>query len=454
MPQQERGNFATKLGIILATAGSAVGLGNVWRFPYMTGNNGGAVFILTYFICICLLGIPGMVSEFIIGRHSQANAARAYHKFSNGKHLWQMVGYLGILTATIILGFYAVVAGWCLQYLFASMAGQLKGDAAYVQDYFLSFSTDAWKPVFWAVAFVIITHLVIARGVQRGIEKASKLLMPLLLVLLFIIVGASCSLPGSMAGVEFLLRPDFSKMNSSILLEALGQAFFSLSLGTACLCTYASYFKRDTNLLGSAVQIALLDTFIAILAGLMIFPAAFSVGVEPDAGPSLIFITLPNVLQQAFASMPVLGYVIGILFYALLVFAALTSTISMHEIGTAFFTEELHLSRQRSAWIITTVCSILAVGCSLSMGAVDGLSIFGSSLMDFCDRLTAQFMLPTGAFLTSLFIGWFADQKLVRNEFTNQGTVSTHLFRAYQFSVRFIVPICILCIFLHQFGLL
>ena len=449
-----RGNFGSKLGIILATAGSAVGLGNVWRFPFMAGHNGGAAFIVIYFGCILLLGIPGMVSEFVIGRHSQANAARAYHHISGKQKLWQLVGYLGILTSTIILGFYAVVAGWCLQYLYASLAGHLSGDANYVLDYFRTFSSHPLKPCLWAVAFILITHMVIVRGVQKGIERASKLLMPLLMVLLVTIVIASCSLPGAMAGVEFLLKPDFTKVSSSVMLEALGQAFFSLSLGTACLCTYASYFKRDTNLLRSAGQIALLDTLIAILAGLMIFPAAFSVGVEPDSGPSLIFITLPNVFQQAFASMPAVGYVIGVLFYALLVFAALTSTISMHEIGTAFFSEELHLSRGKAAWILTIACSVLAIGCSLSVGAVDGIALFGMSLLDFCDYITAQIMLPLGAFLTSLFVGWFVDQQLLHDEFTNNGTVSVRFFRIYQFSVRFVVPLCIALIFLHQFGIL
>ena len=449
-----RGNFGSKLGIILATAGSAVGLGNVWRFPFMAGHNGGAAFIVIYFGCILLLGIPGMVSEFVIGRHSQSNAARAYHHISGRQKLWQLVGYLGILTSTIILGFYAVVAGWCLQYLYASLAGHLSGDANYVLDYFRTFSSHPLKPCLWAVAFILITHMVIVRGVQKGIERASKLLMPLLMVLLVTIVIASCSLPGAMAGVEFLLKPDFTKVSSSVMLEALGQAFFSLSLGTACLCTYASYFKRDTNLLRSAGQIALLDTLIAILAGLMIFPAAFSVGVEPDSGPSLIFITLPNVFQQAFASMPAVGYVIGVLFYALLVFAALTSTISMHEIGTAFFSEELHLSRGKAAWILTIACSVLAIGCSLSVGAVDGIALFGMSLLDFCDYITAQIMLPLGAFLTSLFVGWFVDQQLLHDEFTNNGTVSVRFFRIYQFSVRFVVPLCIALIFLHQFGIL
>ena len=374
MKPSERGNFGTKIGIILATAGSAVGLGNVWRFPFMTGQNGGAAFIIVYFGCILLLGIPGMVSEFIIGRHAQSNAARAYEHISGSK-LWKFVGHLGILTSTIILGFYAVVAGWCLQYLFASLAGSLNGNADYVLQYFQTFSTHPWKPCLWAVAFIVITHLVIVRGVQKGIERASKLLMPLLFILLVTIVIASCMLPGAGAGIEFLLKPDFSKVSHSMLLEALGQAFFSLSLGTCCLCTYASYFARDTHLLRSAGEIALLDSLIAVLAGLMIFPAAFSVGVQPDSGPSLIFITLPNVFQQAFGTMPVLGYVIGIMFYALLVFAALTSTISMHEIGTAFFTEELELGRGKAAWVLTIVCSLIAVLCSLSMGAIDGLSL-------------------------------------------------------------------------------
>ena len=448
----DRGNFGTKIGIILATAGSAVGLGNVWRFPFMTGQNGGAVFIILYFGCILLLGIPGMVSEFVIGRHAQANAYRAYGKM--GGKAWRFVGILGILTSTIILGFYAVVAGWCLQYLFASFAGQLSGDAAYVRNYFQTFSSDPVKPCLWGVAFVLLTHLVIVRGVQRGIERASKILMPLLLILLVVIVVASCLLPGAGKGIEFLFKPDFSKVTHSVLLEALGQAFFSLSLGTACLCTYASYFSRQTNLVRSAMQIALLDSAIAILAGLMIFPAAFSVGVQPDSGPSLIFITLPNVFQQAFSSMPAVGYVIGILFYALLVFAALTSTISMHEIGTAFFYEEMHLTRRKAAWILTAVCSVLAVFCSLSIGAVDGIRLFGLSLMDFCDLLTAQVMLPAGALLTSIMLGWFVSAKTVGDEFTNQGTVSLRLFGVWLFCVRFVVPLCILLIFLHQLGVI
>ena len=449
---EKRGTFGSKLAIILTTAGSAVGLGNIWRFPFMTGQNGGAAFILVYLGCVFLLGIPGMISEFIVGRHSQSNAARAYGSlgFKNAR----LIGYLGILTSTIILGFYAVVAGWCLQYLFASIAGQLNGDTNYIVEYFKTFSSDPVRPCLWGVGFVVITHLVVAQGVEKGIERASKLLMPLLLLILLILVVASCMLPGAIKGIDFLLKPDFSKVSGRVFLEALGQAFFSLSLGTACLCTYASYFKKETNLMRSATQIALLDSAIAILAGLMIFPAAFSVGVNPDSGPSLIFITLPNVFRQAFESMPIVGFIISILFYALLVFAALTSTISMHEIGTAFFHEELRLSRSKAALILTTACSLIAVFCSLSVGAYSELQVFGMSLMDFCDFLTAQIMLPAGAFFTSILIGWFVERKLVENEFTNNGTLKASFFKAYVFSVKFIVPLCILLIFLHQFHII
>lgn len=439
--------------MVLATAGSAVGLGNVWRFPYMTGQNGGAAFIILYLGCILLLGIPGMVSEFIVGRHSQSNAARAYASFSKSR-AWGAIGILGILTSTIILGFYAVVAGWCLYYLGASAVGQLKGDPAFVRSFFSTFSSDPVMPAVLGVAFILMTHLIIVRGVRDGIEKASKVLMPILFILLLVIVVASCSLPGASKGIEFLLKPDFSKVGPNVFLEALGQAFFSLSLGTACLCTYASYFSRNTHLHQSATQIAVIDFFIALLSGLMIFPAAFSVGVHPDSGPSLIFITLPTVFQQAFSFSPLLGYVVSVMFYALLVFAALTSTISMHEIGTAFFHEELKIRRSGAAWILTGICSVLCVLCSLSVGNSD-ISLFGKSLMDFCDYVTAQLMLPAGAFFTSILVGWVASRGLVYEEFTNYNTArGRQLFTYYIFCVRYVVPVCIFLILLHQFGLI
>ena len=447
-----RGNFGSRIGLVLATAGSAVGLGNIWRFPFTTGQNGGAAFIIIYIICILMLGLPGMISEFIIGRHAATNAVRAYGVIS-GKRVWRVVGVMGILCSTIILGFYSVVAGWCLQYLYASVAGQIKGDSDYVARYFTEFSSDVAMPVVWAMVFIIITHFVIVKGVRKGIEKASKLMMPTLFVLLLIIVAASCMLPNAISGIKFLFYPDFSKLSSNVMLEALGQAFFSLSLGTACLCTYSSYFSKRTNLVNAALQIALIDTLIAVLAGLMIFPAAFSVGVKPDAGPSLIFITLPNVFQQAFASMPLVGYVISILFYALLALAALTSTISMHEIGTAFFHEELKRPRRHAAWIVTITAIMIAIVSSLSCGAYPQLKVFGMSMMDFFDFLTANILLPAGALLTCIYVGWVVPRSTVMTEFTNRHTVCLRLFPAFLFMVRFVCPICITLVFLHQFGI-
>ena len=453
MAKLERANFSSKLGVILATAGSAVGLGNVWRFPYMVGENGGAVFIMIYIACILLLGIPCMVSEFIIGRHGQANTARAYHKLAGGSP-WSFIGYMGVLTGFLITGYYAVVAGWCLQYIWASLVGHLQGDPTYFQTYFAEFSGDPVKPIFWTVIMLGITYLIIEHGVRDGIERASKLLMPTLFFLLLIIVGASCMLPNANKGIEFLFKPDFTAINSDVFLAALGQAFYSLSIAMGCICTYASYFSRQTNLTKSAIQIGVIDSIVAILAGLMIFPAAFSVGVNPDSGPSLIFITLPNVFQQAFAQMPVVGYVIAVMFFLLLSLAALTSLISLHEVSTAFIHEELHVTRKRAAVIVTILTSIIGVFCSLSLGATDKLILFGRPLFDWFDFITGQIFLPVVGFLTCIFIGWFVPHKIVRDEFTNWGTLRGRFFHLFLFLVKYVCPICILFIFLHQFGLI
>lgn len=453
----ERANFGSKLGVILATAGSAVGLGNVWRFPYMTGENGGAVFIMIYVICVVLLGIPCMVSEFIVGRHGQSNTARAYRKLAGGTP-WSLIGYMGVLTGFLITGYYAVVSGWCLQYIFASLIGHLQGDPEYFKTYFTELATHPVKPVLWTVIILGITYLIIEHGVRDGIERASKLLMPTLFILLLIIVGASCMLPDADKGIEFLFKPDYDKLTGDVFLGALGQSFYSLSIAMGCLCTYASYFSRYTNLTKSASQIAIIDCLVAILAGLMIFPAAFSVGVNPDSGPSLIFITLPNVFQQAFASMPLVGYCISLLFFVLLSLAALTSLMSLHEVSTAFIHEELKMSRKKAALLVTVTTSVIGAFCSLSMGAVDGLVFFGKSLFDWFDFITGQIFLPIVGFLTCIFIGWFVPHQIVRNEFTNQVGVKEHRLcpslPCLHLMVKYVCPLAILLVFLHQFGLL
>ncbi|MCD8290350.1 MAG: sodium-dependent transporter [Prevotella sp.] len=453
MAQLERANFGSKLGIILATAGSAVGLGNVWRFPYMVGQNGGATFIIIYIFCILLVGIPCMVSEFIIGRRAAANMARAYYKLSNSRW-WMLVGCLGVITGFLITSYYAVVSGWCFQYVFASLKNNLHGSPEFFTSYFETFEKDPLIPVLWTVLFLVLTHFIIIRGVRGGIEKAAKMFMPTLFILLLVIVVSSCLLPDAEKGIVYLFKPDFSNVNSDMFLGALGQAFYSLSIAMGCICTYASYFNRKINLMRSAIHISVIDTVVAILAGLMIFPAAFSVGISPDSGASLVFITLPNVFHHAFANMPVLGYIVALAFFALLSLAALTSLISLHEVSTAFVHEELHLSRKTAALMVTISCAIIGALCSLSLGKWDFLTILGRSMFDFFDFFTGQIMLPIVGFFTCLLVGWYLPRKMVRDEFTNNDTLRGKFFNIYIFCIRYICPICILLIFLYQLGLL
>ena len=354
----------------------------------------------------------------------------------------------------LITSYYAVVAGWCLQYIIASALGQLKGSPEFFADYFTTFEQDPFKPVLWTVAIILITHYVIVHGVRGGIEKASKLMMPALFVLLLIVVVSACMLPGAMKGIAFLFKPDFGKVSGDVLLGALGQSFYSLSIGMGCLCTYASYFSRQTNLMKSAVHFGAQHPSGSLLAVLTISPATSSVAITPASGPSLGFLPLPNVFQPAFASVPVVGYVVAIAFYALLALAALTSLISLHEVSTAFVHEEMHTTRKRAAWVVTVTCSAIGAVCSLSLGKWDFLKIGDRSLFDFFDFATGQIMLPLGGFLTCLFVGWYLPHKMVRDEFTNWGTLRGKLFHTYLFCIKYVCPVCILLIFLHQFGLI
>ncbi len=453
MSQHNRSNFGSKLGVILATAGSAVGLGNVWRFPYLAGENGGAAFILLYILCVLLLGIPCMICEFAVGRHSHTNAARAFQKMSNGTP-WGLIGYVGVLTGVLITGYYAVVAGWCGHYVFASAIGHLDGNPEYFKQYFNDISGDAVIPVFWAILMIVITHFVVVRGVQSGIEKASKMMMPMLFVLLLVVVVCSCMLPGASKGIEYVFNPDFSKISADSIIDALGQTFFSMSIGMGCLCTYASYFKEDTNLTSAAVQISGISILVAVLAALMIFPAAFAVGIEPDAGPSLIFITLPNVFEQAFGGIPFLAEIVSIAFYLMLVLAALTSLISLHEVGTAYLHEEKNISRRKAAWIVTGVCSLICIFCSLSFGDREWLHFFGGTLFSWFDFVTGQLMLPIGGLFTTLFVCWYVDKKIIYDQYTNRGHLSSGTFPLFFFCAKFFCPVCIILIFLNGLGLL
>lgn len=453
MTKNDRANFGSKIGVILASAGSAVGLGNIWRFPFETGNHGGAAFILVYLGCVLMLGIPIMMAEFLIGRRSRANTAGAYRVLSGGTH-WKWVGRLGVLTGFLILSYYSIVAGWTLEYILQAASGGLSGKTAdgFIQT-FNGFVANPWRPVVWLVAFLLLTHFVIVRGVEKGIERSSKILMPLLFILLLILAACSVSLPNAGEGIRFLLHPDFSKVDGSVLLGAMGQAFFSLSLGMGCLCTYASYFRSDTNLPRTAFNVSVIDTLVAVLAGFIIFPAAFSVGIRPDSGPSLLFITLPNVFQQAFGGLPLLATLLSLLFYVLLALAALTSTISLHEVSTAYLHEEFNLSRSKAARLVTAGCIFLGILCSLSLGIGSSYTLFGMTLFDLFDFTTAKIMLPIGGFLIALFAGWYLDKQLIWEEISNKGTLKLHTYRLLLFALKYVAPIGIGLVFLDQLGL-
>lgn len=454
MATEKRANFGSKLGVILASAGSAVGLGNIWRFPYETGENGGAAFIIIYLGCVLLMGIPIMVAEFLIGRRSRSNTAGAYQRLAPGTP-WKWVGRMGVLAGFLILSYYTVVAGWTLEFIYEAATNSFAGKSAegFIAS-FDSFVANPWRPLIWLIAFMLMTHYIIVKGVEKGIEKSAKIMMPALFILLIILAICSISLPGSSAGINFLFKPDFSQINSKTFLSAMGQAFFSLSLGMGCLCTYASYFKNDTPLPKVALNVATIDTLVAILAGIIIFPAAFSVGIKPDAGPSLLFITLPNVFQQAFGSIPLLAITLSIMFYVLLAVAALTSTISLHEVVTAYLHEEFNMTRKKAARIVTTSCIILGVFCSLSLGIGKEYTLFGMTLFDLFDYVTAKLMMPIGGFLIAIFTGWYLDKKIVWEEITNQGKLKPFVFKTLVFLLKYFSPIAILLIFIHELGLL
>lgn len=445
-----RTNFGSKLGGVLAAAGSAVGLGNIWRFPYETGNHGGAAFIIIYLACVFVLGIPIMMAEFTVGRGSSASTGKSFSVLAPNTQ-WKWVGYMGVLAGFLILGYYSVVAGWTLEYI---IEAGMNGFANKRPDDFIvafqHFSSDPLKPLLWLVIFLLLTHFIIVKGVKNGIEKSSKIMMPILFILIVVLAVCSLSLPNANEGLLFLFKPDFSKVNGDVFLGALGQAFFSLSLGMGCLSTYSSYFGKNVKLGTTAVSVAAIDTFVAILGGVIIFPAAFSVGIQPDSGPSLIFITLPNVFQQAFSGLPVLAYLFSVMFYILLAVAALTSTISMHEVSTAFLHEKFNLTRGRAAKFVTMGCIVIGVFSSLSLGIMKDFMIFDKGVFDLLDFLTAKIMLPLGGMLISIFVGWYLNKSIVYNEISNYGSLKVHFFKVYVFILRYIAPIAIAIIFVNE----
>ena len=443
-----RATLGGKLSAVLVAAGSSVGLGNIWRFPYVAGDNGGGAFLVIYILCVLLLGLPIMVAEFSVGRASHRNAVGAYRALAPK---WSFLGYNGVVAAFLILGFYFVVSGWTAEYMVHSVTGSLARytTADEYKSVFENFIQNPWRPVLYTALFVLATHFVIAMGVQKGIERSAKVLMPLLFVILIALSIHSLLMPGGEEGLRFLFRPDFSKVTPSTVLTALGQAFFSLSIGLGCLVTYASYFKNDTNITHTALQVAFIDTLVAVLAGLVIFPAVFSVGIEPTAGPSLVFVTLPAI----FNTLP-LSMVWSTIFFLLLVIAALTSTISLHEVLTVYVQEEWRLSRRAAAWIVTGACIVLGAAASLSLGAWQWLQLGGKSFFDLLDFVTANIMLPTGGFFICIFTGWVLDRRFMPAELTNHGALRLHLWPLLGMLLRWVCPVVILLIFLDNLGVL
>lgn len=442
-----RDSFGSKLGVIAAAAGSAIGLGNIWKFPYMTGENGGAAFVLVYLVCIAIIGLPVMLSEFIIGRRGQKNAIGSFKKLAPGTP-WFLTGWMGVVAAFMILSFYAVVAGWCMEYVFKSVTGGFAGlSPEEIGNVFGTFTSGVARPIFWLIVFMALTGCIVYAGIKEGIEKYSKILMPLLLVIIIVLGIRAVTLPGAGAGLEFLFKPDFSKLSAKGVLLALGHAFFSLSLGMGTMITYGSYINKRENLGATTLQVTIADTAIALLAGIAIFPAVFAFNIDPASSVGLAFITLPNVFNQ----MPG-GMFFGFLFFLLLSVAALTSAISILEVVVAYFSEELKMTRHKATWIATTVITIIGVFCSLSFGPMSEVLFFGRNFFGVMEWTSSNLLLPLGGLFITLFIGWYWGPKRTKEELSNEGTLAVPYLSLFMFVCKYIAPLAIFIVFLHGMG--
>lgn len=445
----DRASFATRVGAIAATVGSAVGLGNIWRFPYQAGENGGGAFLLVYVACVLLLGIPIMLAEFVIGRSTHKNMRGALRQLSPGSKVYRF-SYVCIISATLVLSYYSVVCGWVIEYLYQAVAGHLNGHSPVQYSLiFQQFVDNPWRCVLWTLLFLAINFTVMLGGIRKGVERTSAIMMPLLFVILLVFCVNSLLLPNSGKGIEFLFRPDFSRLTWRGVVDAFGQAFMSLTLGISGLVTYSSYFSDRSPLVKDAATTAALDTLVAVLAGVVIFPAVFSYGMEPAAGPKLIFEILPAVFQQ----MPG-GYVWAILFFVLIFFASLTSTISLSEIPITFMQEELHMGRGRAVAALAGITMLLSVLCALSFSTLSGFTIGGKILFDVFDFLSSNVLMLLGGLFTAIYVGWFLNRHVITDQLTNHGSLRTHAQGYVVFCLRWVAPVAVLMIFLCYSGLI
>ncbi len=435
---ENRTLFATRLGVLATTVGSAVGLGNIWRFPYEVGTHGGAAFLICYIFFVFLIGVPVICAEFAMGRRSRTGIPGAFETLNKGKKGWNWVGWLGIAGAIMIIAFYSVVAGWTLEYTLDSAIGLFSDHTTHDRHAeFLRF-TMGWKPVVWVVVFMVLNGLVLLGGVQKGIERVSNILMPILFLILLAFCINSLTLPGAKDGLIFLFHPDFSALTPGVILSAMGQAFFSLSLGMGCMITYASYFKDDTPLMKTGIQIATLDTLVAILAGVIIFPAVFSFGLSPAEGPTLVFEVLPNIFQQMTG-----GRIWSTLFFFLLAVASLTSLISISEIAIAYFCDHLKMKRTPATLLLTGIGIALGILCALSFGPLKELNLF-----NIFDYVSSNIILPLGGMATSIFAGWVLDRSTLFAELRGTGKLPEWAAKGILISLRWIAPACVLAVFI------
>ncbi|SHK07014.1 sodium-dependent transporter [Paramaledivibacter caminithermalis] len=445
----KRDTFGSRLGILAAAAGSAIGLGNIWKFPYITGKNGGAAFILVYLVCITLIGLPVMVSEFVLGRKTQANAVGAFKKIEPRKP-WFLSGYLATLTAFIILSYYTMIAGWILSYIGRAATGKLVSiEAANLGAYFESIIGGTFEPLLCTFVIIVLTAIIVISGIKDGVEKYCKILMPVLLGLLILLMFRSLTLEGASKGIEFLFKPDFSQLTTQSVLEALGHSFFTLSLGMGIILTYGSYIDKNENIINLAIQVTIADTVIALMAGLVIFPAVFAYGLEPGQGAGLIFITLPAVFRE----MP-FGTFFGALFFTLIGIAALTSTISLLEVIVSFAIEEFNMHRKKATILVSTAIFLLAIPSVLSFGLWSNITILGKTFFGWFDFLTSNVLLAVGGILVCIFVGWVWGTKNAIAEITSDGQYQFKQQGLYSFIIRFLAPAAILLILLNSTGIL
>lgn len=437
----KRDGFSSRFGIIAAAAGSAVGLGNIWKFPYIVGENGGSAFILVYLLSILAVGIPVLLAEFIIGRRGQANAVRSFKKIAPNTK-WSGIGWMGIVAAFMILGFYTVIAGYTIHYFILTVTNSFAGmSSAQIADTFNNFASST-RPIIYTVIFIILSLGILFGGIKDGIEKYTKVLMPGLVGIIALLVIRAITLPGAEEGIQFLLKPDFSELSMKAVLDALGHSFFSLSVGMGTMLTYGSYISKKESLTSITFSIAAADTIIALLAGLAIFPAVFAFGIDPTSGPGLVFITLPNVFLQ----MPG-GIIFGALFFLLLFIAALTSVVSIFEVIIAYITEELKVNRHKAMGLTTLAVIVIATFCALSQTPDTSLIFNGHNLFDWMDLLSANVLLPIGGLLIMIFLGFIMKRSDLEDELQH-GSKSIKGTMAYITITKFVAPVAIAIVFL------